>query len=362
MRFQGLDLLRAAAILLVLGRHFEKALEDYAPIHAAPFLEAWRHGGWVGVDLFFALSGFLIGNLLVTEWRKTGSIRPGRFLARRAWKIVPPLYLMLGLTVALRCTFRPLAVVAREALVDAAFLTNYLLGAWAHTWSLALEAHFYLLLTLVAAWLLRGRQRLGPFVWTLAGLAALVLAIRACFPATGEPMSQQYFFLEFPTHRRIDSLLIGALLACAYSTEAIRARAARIDAHWYLLVGMAFLAPAFWISDRLFLGSPLGFTWIQAGTSSLVAWALLKAPTPGFLAASAAALGRHSYCIYLFHYPLFGLWAKLRTRFHWDHVYLELMTVSVLVVGVGVAISLLWEAPLLRLRERFFPATPARTI
>jgi peptidoglycan/LPS O-acetylase OafA/YrhL len=87
MRLTGLDVLRALAVLLVLGRHPPGGL---ATVMDSPSLRLWWNAGWVGVDLFFVLSGFLIGGLLFAEAKKTGRIRLGRFWVRRAFKILPP--------------------------------------------------------------------------------------------------------------------------------------------------------------------------------------------------------------------------------------------------------------------------------
>lgn len=84
MRNTGLDLLRLVAILLVLGRHLLPGYENNT------FLSIWRTGGWVGVDLFFVLSGFLVSGLLFEEYKKRGSLDLKRFLIRRGFKIYPP--------------------------------------------------------------------------------------------------------------------------------------------------------------------------------------------------------------------------------------------------------------------------------
>jgi len=93
-RLPQLDVLRAAAILLVLGRHMAPkhfqdlhSLEDIAPAWVRLGLETLQRGGWIGVDLFFVLSGFLVSGLLFQEHLKTGEMSPARFLIRRGFKI-----------------------------------------------------------------------------------------------------------------------------------------------------------------------------------------------------------------------------------------------------------------------------------
>ena len=84
-RIVQLDLLRAVAILLVLGRHFVVPAKQAGALEG--FATVWERFGWTGVDLFFVLSGFLIGGLLYEELRTTSQLNLGRFLIRRGFKI-----------------------------------------------------------------------------------------------------------------------------------------------------------------------------------------------------------------------------------------------------------------------------------
>src|SRR5438445_288292 len=93
-RFVPLDVLRAFAIGLVLGRHV-LWIPSVAAGPVVAMFTAWRHFGWIGVDLFFVLSGFLVGGLLIQEALHQERIRPGRFLVRRGLKIYPAFYAFL---------------------------------------------------------------------------------------------------------------------------------------------------------------------------------------------------------------------------------------------------------------------------
>src|SRR6266511_858077 len=100
-RVQQLDVLRGVAVVLVLGRHVELPATTVAPaVQAAATF--WYQIGWVAIDLFFVLSGFLISGLLFTEYQKHGTVRIGRFLIRRGFKIYPAFYVMLAANVAAR--------------------------------------------------------------------------------------------------------------------------------------------------------------------------------------------------------------------------------------------------------------------
>jgi peptidoglycan/LPS O-acetylase OafA/YrhL len=152
-RNQSLDVLRALAVLLVMGRHF-------------PYYALWGRVGWVGVDLFFVLSGFLISGLLFQEYKRTGMIDFWRFTFRRGLKIWPPLYVFLMATataVLLSHQAFPRGLFAAAA----GFYMNYFLSAGVHnavpttsylvthTWSLAVEEHFY---APKNRWFVRGRR------------------------------------------------------------------------------------------------------------------------------------------------------------------------------------------------------------
>ncbi len=84
IRNEGLDIVRAIAVVLVIGRHLP-LMKD-----TSLALQYWHRIGWVGVDLFFVLSGFLISNLIFEEIKRKGSFDLRRFLVRRALKIYPP--------------------------------------------------------------------------------------------------------------------------------------------------------------------------------------------------------------------------------------------------------------------------------
>ena len=110
------------AILLVLGWHM--ALPDASHPRAAAWLEFLRRPGWVGVDLFFVLSGYLVAGLLFAEHRLNGSVRAGRFLARRSFKIYPASYLYLWLTFAFG-VYETRTPTGHELLMHGLFLQNY---------------------------------------------------------------------------------------------------------------------------------------------------------------------------------------------------------------------------------------------
>src|SRR5579864_5987729 len=161
-RNHSLDVLRGIAILLVIGFHL--------------LVPGFFQVGWVGVDLFFVLSGFLISGLLFRDYETLGKIRLGRFWFRRAFKILPPLYAFLIVMAAV--TLATHMFPAKSFLSAALFYTNYghrdfaAGGLLWHTWSLTVEEHFYLLCPILFYLLIRARrsQVFRPLPLIAAGL------------------------------------------------------------------------------------------------------------------------------------------------------------------------------------------------
>src|SRR5580700_3805244 len=101
-RLASLDSLRAVAILLVVGGHMPHIDLPNGDVLLGLITHYWQEGGWIGVDLFFVLSGFLIGGLLFREYRQYGAISFGRFFIRRGLKIYPPFFAMIAVTIFVR--------------------------------------------------------------------------------------------------------------------------------------------------------------------------------------------------------------------------------------------------------------------
>ena len=142
-RITGLDLLRFIAVMLVLFRHLHPPADGFSGW--GRILELLQNGGWVGVDIFFVLSGFLVSRLLFSEFKRRGDFFLGRFLVRRAFKIYPAFWVLIAVTVAVRLFRSHPDLSSRNLVNELLFIQNYGFGLWGHTWSLAVEEHFYLL-------------------------------------------------------------------------------------------------------------------------------------------------------------------------------------------------------------------------
>jgi len=225
-RLVYLDVLRAVAILLVLGYH---QIGELGPQHVAHhLLRHWGLVGWTGVDLFFVLSGFLIGGLLLNEYQQRGEIHVGRFYIRRGFKIWPSYILFISvITLYLAVLYRHSPALGTDGLGDVGRLVwpyfvhvqNYyapLRVLIAHTWSLSVEEHFYLVLPVALLFCIgyavkRGQHGLAAIPWIYLTIAFVCLAWRTANYCLIKDFT--LFSYYFPTHLRIDSLMVGVFLA-----------------------------------------------------------------------------------------------------------------------------------------------------
>lgn len=333
-RNQALDILRGIAILLVLGYHYS-------------YFRLWARVGWAGVDLFFVLSGFLISGLLFSEYKQLGRINLGRFLIRRGFKIYPPFYLLMSIT--------GLSVLmgsnrARLFIPEVLFVQNYFPHIWGHTWSLAVEEHFYLLLPLGMLALLRFTKKLELLPWMLAIVMLCCLAGRVLALHYG--MSPDKIALQ--TQFRIDSLCAGVLLGYFYHF-----RRAAFDhvAAWPLWIPGASLVSATLLLFSLHSKAMVtfGFTALYLGFGCVLAWAVNRAPSKRIGAVAVAWIGKNSYSIYLWHLPvgvaLFP--GTITLKFFIEGV------IASIVVGAGMARAV--ETPGLLVRDKMFPRFGERT-
>lgn len=352
-RIFQLDVLRGIAIFMVMGVH-------------VPAYPIWSNFGGYGVDLFFVLSGFLISNLLFTEYRKHQNIRLGRFLARRALKLYPSFYLLFAVTL-IYAVFWNVPLKGRQILGEAILTQNYIGSIWGHTWSLSVEEHFYLLLPVLLLVLMKLNPgaadpfRRLPVIF--AAVATVCLGLRVL--AAQHPDANFHVVHWEPTHLRADTLFFGVFLSYLHNFRPEWLQRATRDP-WRLpvsLISVLGFVPAFFLPWTDPIVYTMGFTCLYIAFGAMLILTLYqenrKRPEPGRGGRAFAAMGRYSYTIYLWHVPLAQLFAFLAPRFGMVNQYLLHAVYFATTMAVGVATSKLVELPALRLRERLFPAEHA---
>ncbi len=333
----ALDGIRAVAVLMVMLEHF-----------GLPGLP----GGFLGVDVFFVLSGFLITTLLLEEREATGGIRLDNFYARRALRLFPAVFTLLLCALP----FVPIGFV----LCAAFYVANWPIAVgWvrsspiSHLWSLGVEEQFYLVWPVTLAILLRlGASRRV----VLAGVATLAAA-SAAFKVLAWRSPASWVRLFHGTDGRADALFVGCLLGLAMvwrllpETRAFRL-AARIAAVPAIVCLGALSATQTAQSSFLYRGGGLTLVALSVGVlllQTLIAPA--RAVSAVLESGPMVGIGRISYGLYLWHHPI--AWISLPWLLGVESpvpTFLLRMALSFAAAGICYAVI---ERPLLRMKRRF---------
>ncbi len=306
-RIPGLDGLRALAILLVIFAH-----SRFPGDHLQILRMLRGRSGFLGVQIFFVLSGFLITTLMLREVHRTGRLHLGYFYFRRALRIVP-VYAAYLAFVALLCVGGWVRIGGGNWLAAATWTVNLVPGStpWAmcHFWSLCVEEHFYLLWPLLMAVLpLTACRRAVPVC--LVGVLGMRWLVLLAYPGAA---------VDLLTFTRIDDIAFGCGLAFLAQDAIWRARLGRIadSGRWMTLLIAIFLASQVVFSNvigsQLFphVGLQIGIGLandVNAVTIVVLMWFALTRPQ-GFWVRLlnhplAVTLGVLSYSAYLWHLPL----------------------------------------------------------
>ena len=332
-RSPQLDLLRGIAVLAVMLCHY-------------PCFR-WFDSGSAGVDLFFVLSGFLISGLLFSEWNQSGTITLSRFFVRRGFKIYPSFYFLI-------LTSLPLFLVApeigehpfRRLAAEPLFLQDYLPPIWGHTWSLAVEEQFYLLLPLLLVLMTKLNPRrpfaVIPFISVLLVIGCLALRI-ARHPAGA-------LDVRFAFHYRADALFAGVALGYLFH---FRNETFRAISRWWLLplTLLALLPQLVYPESAAYAPYVLGCNTVAF--AALVLWAVTRT---NLRVRWIERIGVYSYSIYLWHFLIADAFQRSHPRLILLPFYIAAS------IAFGTYMGNIIELRALRVRDKYFPRRNQSTL
>lgn len=368
-RADGLDSLRAAAITLVFMYHYMVFVSRTATFGWASVV------GWVGVDLFFVLSGYLIANQLLTGIRRGERLSLGAFYARRALRTLPVFWVVLALYFLF-----PAVMGGRTPPPLWRFLTftqNFGLQpgtAFSHAWSLCIEEQFYLVLPLVLVAGLRwGRGRLSGKAagWALMlGLLLLGIAARTWLwlqhgrQADGG-IEGYYPLVYYATLCRFDEFLPGVAVALLKNGHPALWQRLMQHGQRLLAAGVAAVAVMFYAVHSFYYIDGYGYGFVMSAFGySLVAMSfallLLAALSPRswlyrLRIPGAMPLALWSYSIYLSHKAVAVIVQKPLQGIGLTPGW-QLLIITLACVVTGAVLYRLVEAPFMALRQRRFPS------
>jgi peptidoglycan/LPS O-acetylase OafA/YrhL len=355
-RLRELDFLRGIAIVLALFRH--QLLFSFL-----------KTMGWIGVDLFFVISGFLVSGLLFKEFQKYGTINPKLFLIRRGFKIYPVFYLtyivyIIGIVTEHKLKWD-------KVFFDVFFIQNYALGwgyAYPASWSLAVEEHFYFGLALLF-WVIFNKKiiRSEDFGENRFSVFEKLIVFALLFVFVLRIISN----IEFPvqevrnitmTHLRVDSLLAGVLISYWYNFKRERLISFYLYHQKYLLL-LCFILISFtpFIEPvSSFFVKTIGFSMLYIAFGILLIHFLvdslinvkLNRLFSKVMVTFISKIGFCSYSIYVIHTLVIYLVRFLNFQNH----YLAFVFVFFISIGGGFLTTFKIEKYFLRYRDKYFPS------
>lgn len=321
----------------------------------------WLRGGFVGVDIFFVLSGFLITALLVQDFRRTSSIGLKNFYFRRALRLLPALFALMLFCIAYALFLQPedkASVTLKGVLYTLFYVANWVqippyppaIGALSHAWSLSVEEQFYIIFPLLLLVLLKLKSK--PVVLViLCSLVTISMLLNIWFWHAETPFLRMYFGSD----TRANELLIGCIAALVLSWGTFQpSNRLKWTFHSASLISLVGILISFFMARHFgaFVYNG-GFTLISIGTAVLILDLVLFPSNLSrcFEYAPLVWIGKISYGLYLWHFPIFEATRKLFEG-KMSPVFYEITGVVVTLLVATVSYYFL-EQPFLKLRRRY---------
>ena len=373
-RQPGLDLLRALAIIIVVIYH--------AALFGFKLPGRVDRFGWIGVDLFFVLSGYLIGGQLLAPLARDQSINLGRFFARRALRIMPAYFAVLAIYFLLP-SWREYPEMSQPLWKFLLSIQNIALHggtAFSHAWSLAVEDQFYLTLPFILLFVNRWPRPPVGGTRPVASAAIIIpcaiffggillrtfLAYQNPAEVSGVAFRDYQAWIYYPTWTRLDPLVFGVVLAAIEKFRSQWWQRLMDYAVWLWLPGLALIVFALWLGEGEYLEFSTviwQFPLIAFGFAALLVCAQSdRLPLRHFKIPGAAFIASIAYSTYLIQ----KLVMHLVGQFCFDHSIAltsvpALLGVELCVYAAATVLFFTVERPFLQLRHRIVPRPTSRT-
>ncbi|REH78188.1 acyltransferase [Staphylococcus felis] len=357
----GLDGFRAIAVLAIIMFHLN-------PL--------WLPGGFLGVDTFFVISGYLITSLLLSEYTQKNHIDLVQFWLRRVKRLIPAVFFMITIVVIYTILFEPQIFfsVKKDAIAaifyvsnwwyifeDVDYFNQFAIEPFKHLWSLAIEEQFYLFYPLILLICLKVFKKKTTFFIILAvSLLSLILMIALSFTVVDHNYSRLYF----GTDTRLQTLLLGSLLAFIWPPFNLSLNIPKKQNIWISLIGLFSIAGLillfFFINNNdtwLYMG---GFYLISVLTLLIIASSVLPSGIFAMVLGNKlfTYIGKRSYSMYLWHYPIIVF---LHSHFVNGQIPFYVYIIDIVLILIMTEISYHFiENPIRKHGFKAFSITPKR--